>query len=146
MLTVRIKNHTLNPVVDFLYDLSLKGKESRHRTKLIKTLSNRVEEVVEHQNELLKQHCHLDEEGNPKMTNDGKNYDVIDVAAFSKDREDLYGEEVVIDGEDSQVMLTTVRGVLDDLDIEMSGQQAVLYDYLCQQFKVDEEITTETES
>nr|WP_245301422.1 hypothetical protein [Virgibacillus natechei] len=119
--------------------MSLKGKQSRHRTKFIKRLEERLQEVAEEDKQLLQQHCRLDEQGNPKIIN-GERYDVKDIEAFSKDKQELYNEELVIDDGDSQAILNTVRTILDECNVEFKDQQATLYDYLCDQFKVDETI------
>ncbi|MCM3110053.1 DUF1617 family protein [Lederbergia lenta] len=138
-MNVKIENAKLGQVIDLLFNLSLKGKQSRHRTKFIKTLSDRLQEVTEQEKELLKEHCHLDEEGNPKTKNDGQNWDVKDIDAFIADKTELYEEELVIDGGDAHGMLKTVQKVLDECEVAFSGQEAVLYDYLCEQFEGDDE-------
>ncbi|WP_453992096.1 DUF1617 family protein [Bacillus nitroreducens] len=138
-MQVKIENRKLGQAIDLLFNLSLKGKQSRHRTKFIKTLSDRLNEVAEQEKELLKEHCHLDEDGEPKTINDGKNWDVKDVDAFVKDCNELYEEELVIDGGDNHGMLKTVKEVLLNCDVEFSGQDASIYDYLCDQFEGGEE-------
>jgi hypothetical protein len=50
-------------------------------------------------------------------------------------RKELYEEERVIDGGDNQVMLQTVKKVLEDCDKEFSMQEADTYDYLCDAFE-----------
>jgi len=139
-MQVKIKNHLLEQSIGLLFNLSLKGKQSRHRTKFVKQLNERLQEVAEQEKEVIKENCHLDDEGNPKTINDGKTYDVKDMDALVKDKQELLNEEMVIDGGDSQSMLMTIRTVLDECDKEFSGQEAVLYEYLCEQFKVDEDI------
>src|SRR5690625_1793834 len=139
-MEVRITNHIINESIEFLFKLKLKGKDSRHRSRLIKRLNEHMENVSEEYKELLKQHCNLDENGEPKTTEDGDKYDIKDLDAFAKDRTDLFNEEIVIDDTNSQVMLKTVRKILSDYDGELSGREAVLYDYLCEAFKVDEDI------
>jgi hypothetical protein len=54
---------------------------------------------------------------------------------FQKVRKELYEEERVIDGGDNQVMLQTVKKVLEDCDKEFSMQEADTYDYLCDAFE-----------
>lgn len=134
-MQVKIKNAQLGQAIDLLFNLSLKGKQSRHRTKFIKEMSDRLKEVEEQRKELAAEHSHKDDEGNPKMKDDGKKYDIKDAEAFQHDIDELYDEELVIEGGDNQGMLKTVKKVLEDCDVAFSGKEAVVYDYLCDQFE-----------
>lgn len=136
-MQVKIQNAKLGQAIDLLFNLALKGKQSRHRTKFINVMNNRLKEVAEQEKVLLKEHCHLDEKGEPK-TKDEKYWDLKDVSAFTKDKNELYEEELVIDGGDAQGYLKTVKKVLEDCDVAFSGQEAMIYDYLCEQFEGDE--------
>src|SRR5690606_26516304 len=102
-----------------------------------KLLNNRLNEVAEQENELLKEHCYLDDKGNPKkkFVNGTEYWDVKDVEAFSKDKTELYEEEMVIEGGNNHEMLKTVKEILLNCDREFSGQEAEVYDYLCDQFE-----------
>ncbi|KYC94358.1 hypothetical protein B4102_3579 [Heyndrickxia sporothermodurans] len=136
-MQVKIENQKLGQAINLLFNLSLKGKQSRHRSKFIKALNEKLNEFAEQEQELLKEHCHLDENGEPKKTEDGtiKVEDIKDIDAFTKDRTELYEEERVFEGGDAQVMLKTVKDVLLNCEREWSGQEAVIYDYLCEQFE-----------
>ncbi|MEW9503425.1 DUF1617 family protein [Jeotgalibacillus marinus] len=138
-MQVKIKNEQLGQVINLLFDLSLKGKQSRQRSKFIKVLDERIKEVAEQEQELLKEHCHLDDEGNPKIKNNGQEWDVKNVVAFRKDKIELLEEEIVLDGGDNEDMLKTVKTVLFDCEKEFSGQDAQVYDYLCDQFEESDE-------
>lgn len=146
-MQVRIKNALLNEIVELLFDWKLKGRQSRHRSRFIRLLNERVETVIEEEQELLKEHCYLDEDGEPKIKeiNGKKHYDIKDFGAFSKDKADLLNEEMVIEGADNKTMLLTVREVLDECEEELAGREAVLYEHLCEVFKVDEDIDAEDE-
>ena len=142
-MEVRIKNMLLSEIIEFFYDLKLRGRQSRMRSRFIKQLSTRLEEFSENQRELLKEHCNLDKDGEPavKKNEQGEEvYDIKDLEAYAKDRQELFEEEVVVEGADNELMLKTVRTILDECDIELSGRQAVLYEHLCEVFKVDEDI------
>lgn len=138
-MQVKIENQKLVPSINILYGLSLKGKQSRHRSKFIKLLNERVNEIQEQEKELLKEHCNLDENGEPKTIEDGAKWDVKDLDAFAKDKKELYEEEMVLEGGDAQGMLLTVKKVLLDCEKEWTGQEAEIYDYLCDQFEEGEE-------
>ena len=146
-MQVRIQNYLLNEAIEFFYNLKLKGRQSRMRSKLIRMLNTRAEEFVEQQKELLKEHCNL-ENGEPKIIKNEQGvdvYDIKDLEAYGKDRQELFSEEYVIEGADNDLMIKTVRTVLDECDIELSGRKAVLYEQLCEIFKVDEQLEEETE-
>lgn len=142
-MEVKIENFILNEAIELFFEMTLKGRDSRHRTRFVRMLNERLESISEEQTELLKEHCHLDEDGEPKTKNDGKEYDIKDLEAFSKDRQDLLDESFVIDGGDNKAMLMTLRSILDNYQGELSGRKAVLYEHLCEIFKVDEELESE---
>ncbi|MEW9503386.1 hypothetical protein [Jeotgalibacillus marinus] len=62
-----------------------------------------------------------------------------DVEAFRKDKIELLEEGLVIDGGDNTEMLKTVKTILFDCDKEFSGQDALIYDYLYDQFEEADE-------
>lgn len=135
-MIVKIENGKLGQAISLLFDLPLKGKESRHRTKFINLLDERLKEVEKQRVELAKEHSRLDENKEP-IINDGK-YDIMVMEDFQKDLNELYAEEMVIEGGDAQGMLKTVKRVLENCDLEFSGREAVIYDYLCEQIEKGE--------
>ena len=138
-MQVKIENIKISPVIKILYDIPLKGKQSRHRTKFIKLLDGRLKEVGEEESEILKEHCHLDDDGNPKKTDKGTQWDVKNIEYFANDRNELYREEFVIDGGNNQEILNTVKDILGNLARDFSGQDATIYNELCDAFGVDED-------
>jgi len=46
---------------------------------------------------------------------------------------------MVLEGGDAQGMLKTVKQVLTDCDEPFSGEEAMTYDYLCDQFEGSDE-------
>ncbi|MFK3938949.1 DUF1617 family protein [Alkalihalobacillus sp. NPDC078783] len=138
-MIVKIENAKIGQVIDLLFDLSLKGKESRHRSKFIKALTERLEEVAEEEQELIKEHCHLNEEDKPKTLNDGKEWDIKDIEAYKKDKLELYKEEFILEGGNVSGYLKTVRDVVMNCEKEFSGQEAAIYDYLYDQLEEIEE-------
>lgn len=134
-MQVKIENSKLGQAMDLLFNLSLKGKQSRHRTKFIKTLSVRSDEVQEQQDALIKEHCHLDDFGEPRKIKNDTRWDIKDLDAYAKDMKELLDEEIIIEGGDAHGMLKTVKAVLLDCDVAFSGQEAAVYDYLCEQFE-----------
>lgn len=147
-MKVTIKNSLLNSTIEILYKAKLSGKKSRHRTRFIKQVGARLELIGEEERDLLKAYCELDGDGEPKKEKgeDGKEYYKFkDIDSFHREQVELYEEEMTIEGEDNRVMLLSVREALDESDEVYSGQEAIIYDYLCEQFKVDEDIQVEEE-
>lgn len=133
-MIVRIENGKLAQVINLLYDLPLRGKQSRYRTKFIKLLNAQLEEYRQDFEQLLKEHCHLDESGEP-IVKDDNTYDVKDVEAYLKDKKEMDEEVFVIEGVSKQDMLKTVKEILMNCDREFSGQEAMIYDYICERFE-----------
>ncbi|EST11099.1 hypothetical protein [Sporolactobacillus laevolacticus] len=136
-MEIKIENQKLALAINLLYSLSLKGQQSRHRTKFIKLLQEKLADFLDGEKEMRKEECNLDEKGDPKTyeKNGQELLDVKDLEHFTKAKKELYEELRVIDGGDNQVMLQTVKKVLDDCDKELSGQEADIYDYLCEVFE-----------
>lgn len=139
-MQVKIKNAYLGQAISLLFNLSLKGKQSRHRTKFIKLLDARLKEYAESEMELLKEYAVLDDKGEIVQTEDKKGVKLKDpgqAAECQKELEELREEELVIEGGDAQGMLKTVKAVLDECDKEFKGAEATTYDYLCEQFDIE---------
>ena len=136
-MEVRIKNSMLPSSISLLYNLKLKGKQSRHRSRFVKMLSERLQEVSDQERELLIQHCNLDENGEPKTIENGTKWDVKDLKAFAKDKQELYDEEQVFGSVDHQLTLKVMKQILTECDVELSGEEAYAYMYLCDAFEVE---------
>lgn len=132
--TVRIQKAKLAPIINLLFDLPLKRTQARHRTKFMMILQKHFEEYQQDYQDLLKEHCHLDEEGNPIMKDDNTP-DIKDMQAFLEDKKKLDEEEVVVEGGNVQEILKTVKEVLLNCDKEFQGYDSIIYDYICDQFE-----------
>jgi len=135
-MKVEIENRYLGQAISLLFDLSLRGKQSRHRTKFVKLLNDRLKEVEEQRIELAKEHAKKDENGEPIIRED--RVEIEDKEGFAKELEELYAEKLVLEGGDLQETLKVVKDVLLNCDKEFSRQEAVIYDYLCEQFEKGE--------
>ncbi|PKR79180.1 hypothetical protein CEY16_05385 [Halalkalibacillus sediminis] len=134
-MQLKLPNRMVTQAINLLSNLSLKGRSSRHRSKVIKALNEQVKEIVEQEHVLIKEHCYQDDKGNPKRTSDGKGYHVKDVEIFSKDMNELHQEEYILEGENMTEPLKTIGHVLLNSEEEWKGQEAEAYDYLCEQFE-----------
>lgn len=138
-MKVKIQNQKISETINFLFDIPLKGKQSRHRTKFINELSDTLKEVAKEEYEIRREHCNLDEEGNPKKIENDTKWDIKDLDAYSKDIKEFLEEERTFTGGNVTGVLKTVKDILLNYDGELSNQRAVLYDYLCDQFEQQEE-------
>lgn len=137
-MKVEIENGKLAVAINFMYGLKLARKQSRMRRRFISIMSDRLKLVEEDRKELLKEHSHKDEKGEAIVKDDG-NYDIKDMIAFSNDLKELYAERLVIEGGDNREMISTIKEVLKKFeDVEYEGQESEIYDYLCDQFNIDE--------
>ena len=140
-MTFTIENDKLEPTINLLGKLSLKGKQSRHRTKMIKDLVEGVKVYEDQRKEILKEHCNLNEDGEPIIITKGngeKHYDVKDVDAFSKDDRELLEETYTLEGGNVSGYLKTMKDVLLECELEWSGHEADIYDYICDEFEREE--------
>ncbi|MBX0320211.1 DUF1617 family protein [Shouchella clausii] len=136
-MQVKIKYAYLNATADLFYQMPARGKRSRHLVRVIKVIDERLKLIDEQKMELIKEHSHLNEDGEPKVikTEDGEHFDIKDLEAFKKDIDELMNESLVIDGGDYEETLLTVKDILLNTDREFQGKEAVLYNYLCEQFE-----------
>jgi len=135
-MKVEIKYLYLNGAIELLYSMSLQGKLSRHRSRIIKVLRERLAEVGGEEIELMKEYAELDESGESKLNEQG--VPVIDkskIQELNEKKMELFNECMVIEGGDMKETLETVKDLLLDYQGEISGQTAEIYDYLCTQFE-----------
>ena len=121
-----MKNRDLVKAINFLNSLNLKGKDSRSRSKFIRLLEKYFEELKDDELELLREFDLLDENGNIKQDTN----DTDSIRLFNIEQEKLYSEQVVINCEDIIDRMNTLKEVLENLDTELSGDDAYIYDYL----------------
>lgn len=137
-MKIEIENGKLAVAINFLYGLKLVRKQSRFRRHFIKLMQDRLKQVEEDRKELLKEHSHKDGNGEA-IIKDGQ-YDVKDMVAFSNDIKELNSEKLIIEGGDNREMIRTIKVVLKKLeDQEYEGQDSEIYDYLADQFDIDNE-------
>lgn len=143
-MKVELENGKLTQIANFMYGLKLARKQSRFRRRFIDMLQERAKLVDEDRIELLKEHSNKDENGEP-IIHEGS-YDVKDMTAFKEDLQELYAEKMVIEGGDNREMIRTIKTALKKFeDVEYDGQESEIYDYLCDQFGVDDEDNNEKE-
>lgn len=135
MIKIKLYNYELEPFIEFLYKLNLVDQKSRMRTRFIKLLAEKLQLFREEHLQLLREHCNLDEEGNPKiLVRDGQQqYDVIDQSVFGPAFRELASEEVVIEqNEERKKMLLSVQDSVLNCGLVFEGQSQFEYDRWCE--------------
>ena len=136
-MKITLKNKELAPAINFLQGLKLKNADSRHRSKLVKLLVKAFEELLEEEQELLKIHDLLDSEGAIK---ESEEQDINKAKEFKKEQSVLMDEEVVIEGGMYAKNIDELPRVLNEIDVELDGNEAEIYDRLLDEMeKVDAE-------
>lgn len=140
MKYLRIKNMDIQAFFRLLEGLTLRGQESRMRTKLSKL-------IEEHNNiflapsfmKLAEEYAVTDENGDyVYIDKEAGRIDVME--GFKEEQEILLNEEFIIEAnEANKRMILSCSKVLLDGDFDVYPDQAVVYDYVCEQL---EEIVT----
>jgi len=137
-MRVEIENMRLVNIANFMYGLSLVRKQSRMRRRFIQMIEDRYKQVELERQEILKEHSYKDENGEAIIKEDN-NYDIMDYDALAQDVNELNREKFVIEGGDNRELIKTMKEILRKFeDVEYEGQDSDTYDYLCDQFKIDE--------
>jgi hypothetical protein len=136
-MKLQIENIKLNGAIQILDKLSLKGLKSIHRTRLSKQLTEKLQRVAEEEKQLKKEHCNLDDDGEPIVI-DGK-LDIKDMDEFQEVMQEFYSEKVIIDSSDSLVMLKSVKKSLEESEIEWEGEEAYTFESLYSAFEEAEQ-------
>ncbi|GGH83512.1 hypothetical protein JOD43_002108 [Pullulanibacillus pueri] len=139
-MKIEIENGKLQQSIDYLFTLKLSRKQSRARRHLIDQLKERKKRVDADRMELINEYSKKDSEGNPVVENNI--YIMKDQEAFNEAINELNEEKMVIEGGDHREMIRTVKRVLKKLiddEVEYEGVRSETFDYLCDQFKADED-------
>lgn len=126
-MKITLKNNELIPAIDFLQNMPIKGKDSRHRTKLVKQLQIAFDGLVDAEKVLMGEFNLLDE--NNELLPEEKR-DKESVKEFQKEQKVLYEEEVVIEGGVFAKNFDEMPRILNEYEGELSGEQAEIYDKL----------------
>lgn len=130
--SIKIKNTEIAPTFEFLQELELLSKASRGRNRLQSRLGEKSKEFANDLTDIQKEYFKTNSEGE-LITEDGKNLIPIegsDLQELQYKVEELNNESAeIIFGEDSD-KLEALFDALDDLQIPLSGQKALIYDML----------------
>ncbi|EOH94851.1 DUF1617 family protein [Enterococcus pallens] len=131
-MELRLKNIELGPAINFLQNLSLIGRDSRSRSKLVKLIAKAFEEYSADEKSLMKEYNLLDENG---YVLDEQKRNPRDAVMFKKEQEILSNDIVVIEGGMFADNLKEIPRILNEYESELSGQDAEIYDRLLDEFE-----------
>lgn len=138
---MKILIHELEYAIKFLNRLKLVDFSSRMRTRFVNILSERFRQYREEYLQLVKEHSHLDDEGNPIVITQGEiqRFDIIDFEAFNVALEPLLNEEFIIEiTESNKNMFKSVTNSVLNCGIEFEGNEHFHYASLCERFEDDD--------
>ena len=120
----RIRNEELVDVITFLEGFELQPKVSRVRTKLVKLIRTKIDELYKDEVDLLQRFGKKDEEGN--LVQDNGNFSLLPetAAEYHKEKADLLNEDSVIDVAELHDKLPLLIGGLEDSEVKVSGKDA----------------------
>lgn len=130
---ITFKNSDLAAIANFLGELNLKNKASRGRTRLIEILAKRQEQLGA--DELALAECYVPK--GKEVVNEDRTLNILPdkQAEFTKEREDLFNEQVNIDMSEYQSLIDAFFNAMNDIDVEFKGQDAVIYDVVMTQLE-----------
>ncbi|MFE5430285.1 hypothetical protein [Peribacillus simplex] len=133
-MQVKIQYKYVVEAINFLSDMNLKGKQSIHRTRFIKLLSEKLKQISEEEMELVKEFAGVDDDGKPIRTKEG-NFAIKDAEEFLKQQKEYFQEYYVIEGGDAHGMLKTMKEIIENYNQEVSGKDAEVFEHLFTAFE-----------
>lgn len=121
---IKIKNQDLVDVITFLEGFELTPKVSRVRTKLVKLIREKIDELYKDEVDLLQRFGKKDEEGN--LVQDNGNFSLLPETAseYHKEKADLLVETSAIDVAELHDKLPLLISGLEDSEVMVSGKEA----------------------
>ena len=139
-MRIKLENHCLVPLIPFLQGMKLKGEKSRARSKFLALAMKAYASLHESEVDLLKEYAVLDENGKPTENPDGS-FRLKEESAreYFTEREKLFKEVAEIEGGTYTQHFSLMREILTEYDEELAGEDASLYDTLCDAFEAEPE-------
>ncbi|MGE7092046.1 hypothetical protein ACQKII_11460 [Lysinibacillus sp. NPDC048646] len=139
-----IKNYEIGELQAFLFNLILKGKESRMRTRFIKLLEQQLNLVNQERQQLVDEYAEKDKDGEIIYTIEIVDGKEIEMPLFSEEAEKevqqqiltLLHEDFIIEESAEKIeMLHILQDIVLNCDLEFTGKKATLYDRFCEIFE-----------
>lgn len=132
-----LQNQFVVPSIEFLKRLPLAGYQSIARTRLIKMLADKNEEIVGLQADLIKEYAKKDDKGELVVKNDQYQFTPGNGEAFKQAYYELMMENGEIEKATYSRHKEDCQDFLLNADINVSGDEATCYDALCVALDVD---------
>jgi len=119
--------------------MKLRGERSRARSKFLTLATEAYAALHESEVELVKEYAVLGADGNPETSENG-GFSIRDDAAageYLAEREKLFNEVAEIEGGTYTAHLALMRQILAEYDEDLDGENAALYDALCDAFEAE---------
>lgn len=139
-----IKNYEISELYAFLFNLILKGKESRMRTRFLKLLEDQLNLVNQERQQLVADYADKDDNGEVLYNKEFVDNKEIEIPIFDKDAEKevqrqiltlLHEDFIIEETADKLDMLQVLQEILLNLDLEFTGKKATLYNRYCEIFE-----------
>ena len=140
-----MKNYEIGELQSFLFNLILKGKESRMRTRFIKLLEDQIELIKIERQQLINDYGLKDESGEIVTETKeihNKEEEIVVFASEEAEKEAqmqimlMMNEDFIIEQTADKIeMLTTLQSIILNCELEFTGSKAVLYDRFCEIFE-----------
>jgi hypothetical protein len=136
-MQIKLQNRYIITLIPFLQGMKLRGERSRARSKFLALTMDVYHSLHESEVELLREYAVLDDGGEPKQKADGS-FTIREnvLKEYVVEREKLFSEIAEIEGGTYVQHFELMRQILADYDEELDGENAALYDALCDAFEV----------
>lgn len=135
-MKIILANEVLAPSVNFLGTITLKGKNSRARSKLVKLLTQQVRELQESEQDLIDEYALYTLDGKQEKNENGNaKIDPDRAKEYLSEHSKLMLEQVEIEGGTYVNHIDDCHKILEDFDGDLSGQDALAYDALLDAFE-----------
>lgn len=136
-MELKLKNYQIIKTLEFLRDLKLKGRYSIARTRLQRALEEEIKQLQADETDLAKQYAQVDENGELIITDDEISFDSAETQAeYLEERKVMLEQTATIQLNSYAEHGDLVKEFLRDLDMELDGDTADIYDVLCEQLNV----------
>ena len=145
MKSIKLENGSIVRVFNLLQNLSLKGQASRGRTKFQKRIQEKEEEYILEKQEIQRKYIQLDEIGEFIVLEDGVSSPLRDdLTKEEKEKflellEELKKDTFEISFTEYSSKFEAVFEALDNLEMELSGDDAAAYDELMDAYEANED-------
>lgn len=140
-----MKNYEIGELQSFLFNLILKGKESRMRTRFIKLLEDQIDLIKMERQQLINDYALKDESGEIVTDTREMHNKEEEVVVFPSEEAEkeaqmqimlMMNEDFIMEETADKIeMLTTLQNIILNCELEFTGQKAVLYDRFCEIFE-----------